>query len=315
MLCLARTTSNKIDICEALLRRALLENQDRQLLEDLLWRSLRGLEGEQRADRFWEDLQLKVPHLLFHNFETVRHDRFYHQMDTVFVCEGFVLIVELKHIAGEIRYDTSSNQLVRLYNGQSLALGDPFSQVMRHETWMQQFLWEIGVELPVITAIVVTTSSSILGQMPERYHIFKLEGLRIKLQDWFARFPRKVNHTMLHVLHEEMMKCYKPQKWQHPFPNVKLRNGALCECGLRMEYKFGTFYCRCGNKSREALLQGLHDYRLLIDEWITNKQFREFFGMESVYMASKKLNRLNLESKGQTKSRQYLIPKDIWRQY
>ena len=68
-----------------------------------------------------------------------------------------------------------------MYNGQQTALGDPFSQVLRHEAWMQQFLWEIGLELPIITAIVITTNSSIIGEMPKRFHIFKLEGLRMKL--------------------------------------------------------------------------------------------------------------------------------------
>ena len=70
LLCLQRTTSNKLDVCEALLRRAILNNQERGVLDELYWRMLRGQEGELRANRFWDDLQLNIPHRLFHNVET-----------------------------------------------------------------------------------------------------------------------------------------------------------------------------------------------------------------------------------------------------
>ena len=58
MLCLERKYSNKIDVCEALLRRGVISQNDTTLLEDLLWRSLRGMDGELKSDKFWADLRL-----------------------------------------------------------------------------------------------------------------------------------------------------------------------------------------------------------------------------------------------------------------
>lgn len=311
LLCLQRTTSNKLEVCEALLRRAILNNQERGVLDELYWRMLRGQEGELRADHFWDDLQLNIPHRLFHNVETSRDGRFYHQMDTVFVCERFVLILELKNIAGQLFYEEKSNQLWREYNGRQQALGDPFSQVMRHEVWMQQFLRELGVDLPVVTAVVVTSSSAILMRMPKRFHVFKLEGLRMKLAEWLNVYPKKINLSVLQVLEEELLKRHEPRKWQHPLGDVKIRNGALCSCSLKMFYEHGKFRCACGVVSRTALFEGLYDYRLLYDEWITNQAFRAFFEIENMQVVNKILKRLGLVYEGRTKSRRYYIPADI----
>ena len=72
------------------------------------------------------------------------------------------------------------------------------------------------------------------------------------------------------------------------------------------------FECVCGFRSKEPLYQGLSDYRCLISEWITNKEFREFFKIDSEDLVNKLLKRLNLYFEGSTKSRRYLIPGDIW---
>ena len=303
----------KVEICEALLHRAVMQESERELVKDLLWRAARGLEGEHKADRFWADLAVKIPHLLFHNYETKKAEHFTHQMDSVFICGRFVLIMELKHIAGEISYDDTSHQLLRVINGQKLALGDPFSQLMRHEAWMQQFLVKIGVELPVLSAVIVTTSSSILGPMPERFRMFKLPGLRIKLHDWFRGYPVCINTHMLQYIKDEMMLRYEPQKWRHPVRDLKIRPGVLCDCGASMHYQRGQWHCLCGEVARNHFARALHDYRLLVSEWITNQAFRAFFGIESADTVNKILRRAGFESEGYNKTKRYLIPDDIWR--
>ena len=170
MICLPRKSPNRLAVCEALLRRGILSVEEESRVRDQLWRMSRGLDGELRADRFWDELQLPGQTFLFHNLETVNRVGFSHQMDTVFVCPRFVLVLELKHIAGEITYNQAHHQLLRTYNGEVQALGDPFNQVTRHAEWLEHFLWEVGVRgLPVVSAVVVTTPSSLLKDMPERF--------------------------------------------------------------------------------------------------------------------------------------------------
>lgn len=312
MLVLPRKTSEQMHALEALLRRGLLNIDEEHRVREQLWRIQRGLDGEQRADRFWEDLQLHEEHYLFHNFETVNRVGFTHQMDTIFICSRFVLVLELKHIAGEITYDVNAHQLLRAYNGEIKVMGDPFQQVSRHVDWLEHFLWEIGVRnLPVINAVVVTTTSSILNKMPAKFHVFKLEGLRFKLRDWFNQYPVQINKALLTHIRDELLKRHQPRKATLPIENVKVQKGALCQCGLRMNYCNGVFTCSCGNRCRDGFQRALFDYRLLVNEWITNREFREFFGVEDSTVASKILKRLKLKSCGRTKSRKYLIPENI----
>lgn len=139
MLCLPRGKSYRIEVCEAVLRRGILSIEEEERVRDQMWRLARGMDGEQRADRFWEEIRIHGEYRLFHNYETVNRVGYTHQMDTVFICSRFVLILELKHIAGEIKYDATRNQLLRLYNGQVKALGDLFNQVSRHEEWLEHF--------------------------------------------------------------------------------------------------------------------------------------------------------------------------------
>ena len=316
MLLLERTIPSKLEVCKALLRRGVLSNYDETLLNELIWRTSIGFEGEQFADKYWEDLRLTIPYYLLHSFESMHTKGYRHQMDTIFVCQHFVFIVELKYIAGEIHYDEKTNQLWRIYNGQKLVLGDPFAQVSRHEMWMTQFLWEIGLDLPIITAVVVTSKSALLGKMPDRYHVFKLEGLRLKLLDWLKRYPVAISDKQLTYVAQQLHLQHKPilWDWRKNFGHITLRNGVVCACGKEMIYIRGSFRCSCGARDSKAHLIALHDYRLLVSEWITNGQFRQFLNIESPHAANKILKRLKLEEHGATRLRKYKIPHDLYQE-
>ena len=59
------------------------------------------------------------------------------------------------------------------------------------------------------------------------------------------------------------------------------------------------------------MLEALQDYRLLVSEWITNQQFREFMGIHSQDAAARILKKLNLEKNGSKKGSKYKIPLSI----
>src|SRR5690606_7036726 len=64
----------------------------------------------------------------------------------------------------------------------------------------------------------------------------------------------------------------------------ELKRGVQCpECGkFPMKRKHGTWFCPfCHIKDKNAHIQALYDYFLLVDSSITNKKFREFVGIGS----------------------------------
>ncbi len=179
---------------------------------------------------------------------------------------------------------------------------------------MKRLLDGMGVKLPVLSAIIITSSSSILENMPERFHIFKLAGLRFKLQEWNNTYPVQVSESVVSLVKSEILAHHQPRKWQHPFGKRLIRRGAICLCGEVMQYRWRKFVCGCGHTSREAFSKDLHDYRLLVDEWITNKELRNFFFIPSKDVANKLLTRAKFHYEDGTKSRLYLIPEDVWRE-
>ncbi|WP_332648174.1 nuclease-related domain-containing protein [Lysinibacillus sp. 54212] len=315
MLAISRKLPTKMLVIEALLRRGVIDADQRKVLDELHWKAERGFEGERRADTFLVDLQLSEPHFLLQGFETKNARGFPHQIDTVLVTNRFILLLEIKNISGTITYDIETNQLIRTWNNQRQALTDPFAQLERHAAFIEGVLWKLGVELPIIHAVVFTSASSILDGMPQQFHIFKLPGLRLKLRDWFKAYPIQIDESMLDLLQREFLILHKPNKWKHPFGQIMIRRGAICLCDKVMKYKQGKFICSCGNQSYEALRQGLHDYRLLLSEWITNRELRQFFYIDSADVANKILKRADFYYEGSTSARRYLIPDDVWRKF
>lgn len=309
---LARRKPHKLEVCEVLLRRGLFNENDNEILKDIYMKTLIGYEGECFADKYWQDLRLNIPHALLHNYETTHRDIFHHQMDTVFVCDRFLLIAELKYISGELSYNAELNQFWRNQNGQLLPLGDPFAQLSRHELLMSHYLFDIGVYLPIITAVIVTAKSAFLHEMPHDFHIFKIEGLGLKLKSWLERFPTVLSEEEVISLANQLSKRLSEKRWnwQKVFPDLSVKQGVLCSCKNTMTYYNGKFVCKCGKKLKYAMYEALNDYRILHKEWISNNELREYLGINSPNTANKILKKVSDAHVGQNRGRKYLLSKE-----
>ena len=314
MLVLARRKPHKLEVCEALMRRGILPESNREALEDFYLRQSIGYDGECIADNYWKDLRLNIPYVLLHSFETTHRNMFHHQIDTLFVCKHFLLIVELKYIAGELSYNIEFNQFWRNHGGQQLTLGDPFAQLSRHELLMSHYLMEIGLDIPIITAVIVTAKSAFLNEMPNHFHIFKIEGLGLKLKSWLEKFPEVISNEEVIRISSFLMSRFNPRRWdwKRVFPNITYQKGVLCSsCNKRMDYMNGRFICKCGNKLKSAMYEALNDYRILSNEWISNRELREYLGIVSPNTANKILKKVSGAYIGDNRGRKYLLSKDI----
>lgn len=66
-----RQLPSKLIVGEALARRGILADDQKKVLDELLWKAERGYEGEQRADDYWDDLHIAETHVLLHGFEAI----------------------------------------------------------------------------------------------------------------------------------------------------------------------------------------------------------------------------------------------------
>lgn len=168
-------------------------------------------------------------------------------------------------------------------------------------------------QLPVLYIVVNANIRTKLDQSLKNSPIIHLSGLPLFLEKLHE------NHPETSVDLEDLKNKLQALSYRLP-PRMKveshrLRKGVLCEkCQFQniMYYHFGMWICsQCGDKSKDAINLALHQYRILISNRITNRELRDFVGIESKAVASKLLKRLKLEQLGSGRGVYYLIPEDI----
>ena len=314
MLVLERTKSNQLLYMQSLLRRMHEHDEHFSHFQAELNNLEAGYVGEQRTDR--ELLDFTIPHLhhLLHNVELLTVQGPSHQIDSIVLTSHFLLILEIKNITGTLIYKPGHHEFSRLRKDGILEnFTDPFEQAYRHQLMIEQLFRSWHIRLPVEYAVVIVNQNAVLDESLRGFPIFHLTGLRRYINNLFLKYPE---HD---VELEQVSKRFLGMLHRHPArrrvnDTDRLKKGVLCAaCEFKsvMDYQNGSWCCQtCGTRDKHALRWALHDYRLLISDRITNQQFREFVGIESMQVASKILSRLGFEKVGDKRGRFYIIPED-----
>ena len=276
-----------------------------------LVRLQQGLLGEYYIDRSWKDMHLAEEYYLLHDFYTNVNESS-HQIDTLFLCRQFILILEIKNIAGRIDFDEEKHQLIRTREDGSLnGFRNPIDQVKRHQRMLHHFVGN----LPVEYAIVFAHPKTIIGRKPSGEAIFHGSGLEFHIRKLLANYEPLISSEKLTNLKNELLDRHMIYEPKINIDRERVLRGVLCQhCDdrVKMQYRYGKFECpRCSWRSNEALLQAMVDYRYLIGEWITNQQFRSFVGVTSTDIAKRLLKGMGFHYEGDRKQRKYQIPAAI----
>lgn len=308
---------SKMVILEALLRRLPQEDPEYEYFQNLYKRVKLGYEGELRVDREWREIDILSEYYLLHNFESENEQGHSHQIDTIFLCQHFLLLVEIKNISGRIDFDQVKHQLIRTrFDGTIEGFHSPIDQIERHVRFVKKQLEKWDSSLPIEYAIVIAESSTVIGAVPSDVAVFHVSGLQVKLNKLFSAYPQpQIPKEKLELLKRQFLKQHQPKDWTLTIDKRKLRKGVLCQtCEYKyvMVFEYGYFVCpKCKCKSKEALLEALHDYRYLQNEWVTNNDLREYLGIDSRYAVNRLIKDLNLKYKGTFRDRKYFIPPNI----
>lgn len=303
-------------LTNALLRRLDPKHESFAFYTNLANRLQAGYNGEKQVDRQWHEITNLGKHYLLFNYEFVNEFGFPHQIDTLLLTSKFLLIVEIKNIAGRVDYDEDKHQLIRtLVDGGIESFSDPFDQVRRHAQYFTRIFSQLKIPLPIECAIISSNPSTIIGNIPKHPPFFHASGLRFYINKLVSNYDSVLSDQEMDRFSKFLMTNLKRQEPKVDIPIEHLRKGVLCEiCNfkIQMQYRRGTWCCpKCGVRNRAAIFRALDDYRLLINNRITNQEFRNFFGVDSVYTASKLLFRLGLPTVGEKRGRHYVIPENI----
>lgn len=317
MLMIERKIPHKQLILETIVRRMHTTDQDYRYYQELLGRIRAEFSGEQRVDREWKEIDIPCRYYLFHDLELNNDVGSTHQMDTLFICPYFVFVIEVKNIVGRIDFSKENHQFTRTTSdGRVDGFKNPFDQVQRHTRFLRKIFHEKGIQIPIVHAVISANPNMIMTHSLVTQPIFHVSGLVHKLEQLFYQYQEVLlDEKQLKQLARKLAKMHTPRRWQLDIEWAKLRKGVLCpNCAYQtvMHYEYGQWFCgKCKGSDNKALFVAMHDYRIMEGDLISNRQFRDFFGIISAKTVYNTLKLLDFEKTGGNKNRRYVIPEDV----
>lgn len=305
---------------EALLRRVSKYFVRRLEIESQLGKFKAGYSGELSLDYYLNKLSDKE-YVILHDLRLQNKSSIF-QIDTLILHRHFILILEVKNIAGDIYIDTSFNQMIRTLNGKTEVFPDPILQAYRQKVELERWLMENKCpSIPIEHLVVLTNPHTQIKNTPEERQVIqrlvRSAKLPFQIESYTHFYPiPSITLKELSKITKLLLKHHTPQTYdvlqQFNVAHSDIICGVYCvECeAATMERMGGTWRCRsCKSVQKDAHVYSLRDYAFLIQPSITNREAREFLRLESASATRKILQKMNLSSTGSTKDKRYdLIP-------
>lgn len=312
MILLERQVSLKMLKLEAIVRRLNVDNPDYHYFKKQLGNAKAGYRGELWVDAAWLQIDIPTPYFLLHNYEVIDDKDYSYQMDTVFICPNFILVLEIKNITGQLDYDKETNQCIRTkLDGSKEGFSNAASQVRRHAIQLEKIIQQMDVSIPINFAVIMANPSTIIGSRMPYCPMFHVSGLPDYMEKLYDAYPQPVmNEKSLKRVGNKLKKLVRRKIPKIDFSKNDLLLGVICEdCKNQCDFNQGKWKCyRCQKVNNSAYQTALKDYSLLIAENISNNEFRYFLRIKDEHVAYRLLKKLNLESEGSYRNRKYLLP-------
>ncbi|MGD6848734.1 nuclease-related domain-containing protein [Rossellomorea aquimaris] len=308
-------------ILQALLRRLPLNHPKLHMITEELGKRMAGFKGETALDYSLSFLDPKK-YFILHDLR-IPHKESFFQMDTLLFTSKFILIIEVKYLAGTAYFDPVFNQLIQIKDGNEQALPDPTLQIKRQESQLISWLSKHGFpNLPIYSCVVMSNDRTIIKTSPANKSLNKIVIHRHSLLNkvkYIEDSMRKETATPKDV--KKIIRTLK-RKHEESKPSIlerfniedkDLLKGVICvACNHRpLVRKHGTWFClKCDSRNNDAHIQALKDYELLIAPTINNSELREYLVVDSPYVAKRLLQSLNLPTTGTKKGTQYILSSD-----
>lgn len=314
-----RTIPLVVLILEALCRRLPLNYPKYQQILEELGRRHAGYKGEISLDYYLRLLPIDK-YMILHDLNVPDGD-YNCQIDTLLLTPEFALIIEVKHMAGKLIFDTENEQFSQINNDKEKGYPDPIAQAERHQKYLKKLMAEYKFPpVPVDYLVVLSNgycSYVITGKNAQKVkpRICKSDAFLNKIQFFEKQYCNPLLHAKdLRKLSRLLVKMNKvPTSYilkKYGINKTDILTGVCCPiCDhLPLVRKKQKWYCpSCNQFSKDAHKNALKDYFLLIDLKITNQQFREFTHLDSINIAGRMLRSENLKYTGTKKLRTYFL--------
>lgn len=301
----------KIEGYEALLKRLPIYHSKRDTIEDLLKSSKAGFGGEVRLDGLMRYYDPDYEHLIIQDFSISGH--FDMQVDTLILTKSCAVLLEVKNIAGRLRFMTNPSALHQTTpGGNERGYKSPLVQMEMAKWKFERLLKKLGYSLPIHTFLVIAYPNQIVENTPRGSIIWSADEVMIRLHN-FQMPPEKLNSDELLNLGHQLMELssdYKPIPLASKYgvPLEEIEKGVFCtNCKIKKMNKIHrTWKCQgCGITDAEAHHEAIQEWFMLIKPTISVAECQDFLELNYASTARKILTHARYKKIGSNKTRRY----------
>jgi hypothetical protein len=208
--------------------------------------------------------------------------------------------------------------MIQEYNGSREIYENPISQAERHKILLRYWFDKFQIpSLPIEYQVVISKTSTEVTFSPDyrsaMEKVCKANDLLRKIEDYEQKNNKgRINQQTIEKLRIILVKEHTPLKLDilNMFQIIKsdIITGVRCpNCScIPMIYILNSWICKeCNFLSRNAHLNAINDYLLLINPTITSQEMRNFLHLPSSRAATYLLSLLKFPHKGTKRGRIY----------
>ncbi|MBR3118226.1 MAG: NERD domain-containing protein [Oceanobacillus sp.] len=226
------------------------------------------------------------------------------QLDNIIISQHAIYIVEVKNYSGTIIFDTTLNQFIRDDGKKETGFSHPITQVELQQLKLQNWLHHNGfTNIPIYYFVAISEPSTIIKVIGDTEPIAKVVAHGERIPHIILDIEKKLENTnkIIHqkIGHMILKKCIDFDRdimKEHEIKREDLVNGVKCtSCDmLAMQRTPRNWVCpKCEHKDRHAHHLAIKEY-LLLYQWITNQECKNFLQVNSRHMVNKALKNINL---------------------
>lgn len=279
-----------------------------------------GYNGEKTMKYYLEQIPEHKYHI-FHDLRLPTGNTFF-QIDALLLSQKLILIFDAKNHSGTLQFE--KNQLIQEFAENREVYENPVAQVNRHRVSLKNLFDKNKIpSIPIENLVTVCKPSTEIiinpGYKEAEEKVIRAYDLLNRINELEESYSeKKINQKSMRQVVNLLLSQHTPQKIDilnlYQISEDELTTGVQCpRCShIPMDYKRAKWVCpECLLFSKDAFLNGINDYFLLIKPSFTNPEIRKFLHMPSSRTTTSRLPTLHLPYTGTKRGRTYHRPQSF----
>ncbi|GEN83361.1 nuclease [Sporosarcina luteola] len=289
---------------QSLINRLSTNHKHYARIEEDLRKRKAGFSGETNFDRHILEFRPTYPIGLLHDLCLI-YKGIYFQMDSLLIKPDGIIIFEVKNLAGKITVKAKPTQFIQENKEGRRIIQSPITELERKKILLDGWLNERGMTLPIKGIIGLAYTNELYIEDESSTEISFNQEIPIRLYNIPVE-QELLSHSQIREIAHDMANSHQEY---NPFPLTKtmgiapedIMPGVICpNCQYRgMKWHLKKWNClECTHFSSDSHHDLLTDWFYLMDNKITNRQFRSFSKIGDRSVAKRLLIKSGLNMKG-----------------